>query len=222
MFLRLKNLMNKLHVYPNNNLSNQTDRVTQLYSDLGAIRYVSLVSSSENSIMEAVKSNYYAGNIPYNSTIEGTISYQGIWGINGYTYPEGKDYCSFILHKYGDDRTVHIRNMNGTWNFVEEATKDDLGVTEYNAGKSISISGKLSDIGAWLQTNGVTSRWMSVRANPTNDDGYFGRSTFSILWQSSSSKYGWCILMSDNTKMVVFGRNSEGWHWYAPSLTEVS
>lgn len=25
--------MNKLHVYPNNNLSNQTDRVSQLYSD---------------------------------------------------------------------------------------------------------------------------------------------------------------------------------------------
>lgn len=87
--------------------------------------------------MEAVKSNYYAGNIPYNSTIEGTISYQGIWGINGYTYPEGKDYCSFILHKYGDDRTVHIRNMNGTWNFVEEATKDDLlsiDVKKYTSG----------------------------------------------------------------------------------------
>lgn len=102
------------------------------------------------------------------------------------------------------------------------ATKDDLGVTEYNAGKSISISGKLSDIGAWLQTNGTTSRWMSVRANPTNTDGYFGQSTFCILWQCSSANYGWCILMSDNTKMVVLGRNSGGWHWYAPSLTEVS
>ncbi|MDY4772009.1 MAG: hypothetical protein SO267_15040 [Lachnospiraceae bacterium] len=111
----------------------------------------------------------------------------------------------------------------GIWqNGKISATKDDVGVTEYNAGKSISISGKLSDIGAWLQTNGVTSRWMSVRANPTNDDGYFGRSTFSILWQCSSAAYGWCILMSDNSKMVVFGRNSEGWRWYAPSLSEVS
>ena len=37
MFLRLKNLMNKLHVYPNNNLSNTDGRVTQLYSDTNAI-----------------------------------------------------------------------------------------------------------------------------------------------------------------------------------------
>lgn len=69
------------------------------------------------------------------------------------------------------------------------ATKDDLGVTEYNAGKSISISDKLSDIGAWLQTNGVTSRWMAVRANPTGSDSYFGGSTFCILWQCSSVNY---------------------------------
>lgn len=94
------------------------------------------------------------------------------------------------------------------WQKSPYVLKDDLGVTEYNAGKTINISGKLSDIGKWLQTNGVTARWMSARVDPINTDGYFGKSTFSILWQCSSADYGWCILMSDNSKMVVFGRNT--------------
>ena len=136
-------------------------------------------------------------------------------------YGDSPDAALSAISPSGDIYSA-FRN-GGTWqNGKISASKSDLGVTEYNAGKSISISGKLSDIGAWLQTNGVTSRWMAVRANPTGSDGYFGGSTFCILWQCSSVNYGWCILMSDSSKMVVFGRNSEGWHWYAPSLTEVS
>lgn len=136
-------------------------------------------------------------------------------------YGGSKDGAIFAID--GDGKAYTAFRNNGTWYKGNSLVpKDDLGVAEYNAGKSINISGRLSDIGKWLQTNGTTSRWMSVRANPTNTDGYFGQSTFSILWQCSSAEYGWCILISDNPKMVVFGRNSAGWHWYAPSLTEVS
>ena len=144
---------------------------------------------------------------------------------NGYNYANGR-FCFNYRGAKSKITDYVFGDGLGTGGAVAKLSdlvkKDDLGVTEYNAGKSIEISGRLSDIGKWLQTNGTTSRWMSVRANPTNTDGYFGRSTFSILWQCSSDQYGWCILISDNLKMVVFGRNSDGWHWYAPSLTEVS
>lgn len=101
----------------NNNLSNSQKSLTQLGDSLGAIKYVYIESVNGNNIMEVVKNSYDAGKIPYNSVIMGMISYQGIWGINGYTYPEGQSYCSFILHKYGDDEIVHVRNMNETWSF---------------------------------------------------------------------------------------------------------
>lgn len=102
----------------NNNLSNVQNGTTQLGNALGDIKYVYIESVSGNSIMEVVKNSYSAGKIPYNSAIIGMISYQGIWGINGYTYPEGQSYCSFILHKYGDDEIVHVRNMNGDWKII--------------------------------------------------------------------------------------------------------
>ena len=99
-------------------LSNVQKNTTQLGNALGAIKYVYIESVTGNSIMEVVKNSYSIGKIPYNSTIIGMISYQGIWGINGYTYPEGQSYCSFILHKYDDDEIVHVRNMNGDWKIM--------------------------------------------------------------------------------------------------------
>lgn len=98
-----------------NNLSNVQKDATQLGDNLGALKYIYIESVAGNSIMEIVKNSYFAGKIPYNSAIIGMISYQGIWGINGYTYPERQSYCSFILHKYDDDEIVHVRNMNGEW-----------------------------------------------------------------------------------------------------------
>lgn len=95
--------------------------------------------------MEAIKTNYNTGKIPYGASIEGTISFSGIWGITGYTYPKEQNYCSFILHKYGYDRTIHVRNMDGTWNYVEEALKDDFNYTDVkittSANNSIIITG---------------------------------------------------------------------------------
>lgn len=112
---------------------------------------------------------------------------------------------------------------SGTWqNGKVSASKDDLGMTQYNAVGYISLSGKLSNIGEWVKNNGTPGKCTFVRVEPSDSDGYFGTSGFSILWMRTSVNYGWCILISDNPKMVVFGRNSTGWHWYAPSLTEVS
>lgn len=107
-----------------------------------------------------------------------------------------------------------------TWK--ETAEKDYLGVTQYNGVDYISLSGKLSNIGEWVKNNGTPGKCTFVRVEPSDSDGYFGTSGFSILWMRTSVNYGWCILISDNPRMVVFGRNSTGWHWYAPSLTEVS
>lgn len=195
----IKDLQSQVNT-TNNNLSNSGIPIVKKITDLYSIK--------------ASGFYYYdtgATNAP--------ISSRGGMVIANYL---SNSWISLNVVPYASSKIYTNTKYNNTWvGWAESSTKDDLGVTEYNAGKSISISGKLSDIGTWLQTNGVTSRWMSARVNPTND-GYFGRSTFCILWQCSSVNYGWCILISDNSKMVVFGRNSEGWHWYAPSLTEVS
>ena len=111
----------------------------------------------------------------------------------------------------------------GTYDLYSNTViKTDLGVTEANGGRGIAIDGTLAGIGNWINsTKKFTSRWYTVRCTPTNS-GYFGSSSFCILWNSSSSYYGWCILMSDNAKCIVFGCNSNGWKWYAPTLTQVS
>lgn len=86
----------------------------------------------------------------------------------------------------------------------------------------------LSGIGAFIKdvTNqySLTIKWYSVRANPTDgSSGYFSTGSFSILWCLSSIAYGWAIVMSDNDNLIVFGRLVSGdWHWYHPTLTEVS
>ena len=143
------------------------------------------------------------------------------FGLNG--LPTSKKGDKYYIAVDANNKLHSGVQVNGadkiTWK--EVATKDDLGVTEFNRGKPIEIDGTLSGIAKWINSQGFTSRWRSVRCSP-NNQGYFGSASFCILWQCSSDQYGWCILMSDNSKMVVFGRNSNGWHWYTPSLSEVS
>lgn len=147
--------------------------------------------------------------------------------IDWYPSNDNSNYGTQIL-RHTRDNTINIyfRVKKGSvdnWSeWINLATKDDLGVTEYNAVGQISLSGKLSKIGEWVKNNGTLGRCTFVRVEPSDSDGYFGTSGFSILWTRTSVNYGWCILISDNPKMVVLGRNSTGWHWYAPSLTEVS
>lgn len=132
--------------------------------------------------------------------------------------------ATVLLFGISKSRPLAVNSCeNGKWKGWDQyVTKDDLGVTQYNAVDYISLSGKLSNIGEWVKNNGTPGKCTFVRVEPSDSDGYFGTSGFSILWMRTSVNYGWCILISDNPKMVVFGRNSDGWHWYAPSLTEVS
>lgn len=129
-----------------------------------------------------------------------------------------------MLRMNEEDKSIAVNaQTNGAWGSEKLlATKDYLGVTQYNGVDYISLSGKLSNIGEWVKNNGTPGKCTFVRVEPSDSDGYFGTSGFSILWTRTSVNYGWCILISDNPRMVVFGRNSTGWHWYAPSLTEVS
>lgn len=128
-----------------------------------------------------------------------------------------------LLLDEGTKKLVLDSEISGEWTGADPiVTKSDLGVAQYNAINHISLSGKLSNIGEWIKNNGTPNKCTCVRVEPSDSDGYFGTSSFSILWMRTSVNYGWCILISDNPKMVVFGRNSVGWHWYAPSLTEVS
>lgn len=129
-----------------------------------------------------------------------------------------------MLRMNEEDKSIAVNaQTNGAWGSEKLlATKDYLGVTQYNGVDYISLSGKLSNIGEWVKNNGTPGKCTFVRVEPSDSDGYFGTSGFSILWMRTSVNYGWCILISDNPRMVVFGRNSTGWNWYAPSLTEVS
>lgn len=142
------------------------------------------------------------------------VSYTSNFGAQMLRWTQNGESTIFSRAKYGSSTKW------GAW--VEYVTKDDLGVAQYNAVGQISLSGKLSNIGEWVKNNGTPGKCTFVRVEPSDSDGYFGTSGFSILWMRTSVSYGWCILISDNPKMVVFGRNSTGWHWYAPSLTEVS
>ena len=174
-----------------------------------------------------VNSNLSKRNPPYAEKASG-VSY----GLPDYSYVLGnagnkKGTASGDVYYIAVDATgrlyggAQVNNATDiTWK--ETAEKDYLGVTQYNGVDYISLSGKLSNIGEWVKNNGTPGKCTFVRVEPSDSDGYFGTSGFSILWTRTSVNYGWCILISDNPQMVVFGRNSTGWHWYAPSLTEVS
>lgn len=73
------------------------------------------------------------------------------------------------------------------------------------------MSGRLDSIAEWLKNNTEHfSEYNYVRVNPTDTDGYFGASSFDILWNLSSVNYGWIMLRSDNQKSVIFGRLVSG------------
>lgn len=115
---------------------------------------------------------------------------------------------------------VYFPYINALNSSIDEL-KSENGVIARN--ETLSISGKLAEIGNWIKNNpGTLGRFNYVRAHPT-ESGYFNTSSFSILWNLSSVSYGWAMLQSDNEKTVLFGRLSEGiFYWYAPTLTPVS
>jgi hypothetical protein len=86
----------------------------------------------------------------------------------------------------------------------------DFSVYKYSSSK-VEMSGQLDSIIEWLKSN--TTKFFVynyVRVEPTDSDGYFGNSSFDILWNLSSASYGWIMLRSDNPKSVLFGRLVDG------------
>nr|DAM96547.1 MAG TPA: hypothetical protein [Caudoviricetes sp.] len=87
---------------------------------------------------------------------------------------------------------------------------NNFSVYKYSSSK-IEMSGQLDSIIEWLKSN--TTKFFVynyVRVEPTDSDGYFGNSSFDILWNLSSASYGWIMLRSDNPKSVLFGRLVDG------------
>lgn len=78
-----------------------------------------------------------------------------------------------------------------------------------------------------LSTNKLNGKWYHVRADVNaGTSGYFNTSSFSILWNLSSSAYGWAICMSDNEaneRFLVYGKlSSKNWRWFEIQRTEVN
>ena len=87
---------------------------------------------------------------------------------------------------------------------------NNFSVYKYSSSK-VEMSGQLDSIIEWLKSN--TTKFFVynyVRVEPTDSDGYFGNSSFDILWNLSSASYGWIMLRSDNPKSVLFGRLVDG------------
>ena len=87
----------------------------------------------------------------------------------------------------------------------------------------------LNGIGAYIiSTNTMYGRWYAQRAVPKDGTfGFFRTASFSMMWNLSSSLYGWALLMSDNVHEntdinFVFGKLSSGNRiWYTIDMTKV-
>lgn len=90
--------------------------------------------------------------------------------------------------------------------FAEENI--DLAFYKHPLNMTVKMSGKLESIAEWLKNNttyfGVYN-YIRVQ-DPIDSDGYFGNSSFDIVWNFSSLNYGWMTLRSDNPKSIIFGR----------------
>lgn len=84
----------------------------------------------------------------------------------------------------------------------------DLTFYKHPLNMTVKMSGKLESIAEWLKNNttyfGVYN-YIRVQ-EPIDSDGYFGNSSFDIVWNFSSLNYGWITLRSDNPKSIIFGR----------------
>ena len=89
-----------------------------------------------------------------------------------------------------------------------EQINSDLTFYKHPLNMTVKMSGKLESIAEWLKNNttyfGVYN-YIRVQ-EPIDSDGYFGNSSFDIVWNFSSLNYGWITLRSDNPKSIIFGR----------------
>jgi len=89
-----------------------------------------------------------------------------------------------------------------------------------NGSNAIRMSGLLSSVGTWIKENYIPNKWIACRVNPTDNTGYFGSSSFSVLANCSSTNYGVAQLLCDNPNKsaIVVGQLVDGaWSWRAVS-----
>ena len=104
-----------------------------------------------------------------------------------------------------------------------------IGVIQQNPHAIAMEDSSLNGIGAYIiSTNAMNGRWYAQRAVPKDrTSGFFRAASFSMMWNLSSSLYGWALLMSDNVHEntdinFVFGKLSSGnWIWYTIDMTKV-
>ena len=117
--------------------------------------------------------------------------------------------------------------FNGVWTWEDYTPSDKNGVINiHDAGSTtISISGELSAVGSWIQSNLVQNRWITARVAPTDNTGFFGQTSFTIMATGTSSNYGFAQLWSHNdTKpMLVMGRLYNGsWTWFSNVYEDIA
>ena len=119
----------------------------------------------------------------------------------------GTNYNSFLVITYYDRPKEFVYALNH-WEVYELVTKSDLTFYKHPLNMTVKMSGKLESIAEWLKNNttyfGVYN-YIRVQ-EPIDSDGYFGNSSFDIVWNFSSLNYGWITLRSDNPKSIIFGR----------------
>ena len=117
------------------------------------------------------------------------------------------NYNSFLVITYYDRPKEFVYALNH-WEVYELVTKSDLTFYKHPLNMTVKMSGKLESIAEWLKNNttyfGVYN-YIRVQ-EPIDSDGYFGNSSFDIVWNFSSLNYGWITLRSDNPKSIIFGR----------------
>lgn len=145
----------------------------------------------------------------------------------GYEVPTGSvlyfDSSDAVPEGYEESSNPDASTLTDLQDKAEKASGltwfHDLGVN------TLSMSGALSAVGAWISSNFVSNKWIGCKVLPTDNTGYFGSSSFSVLANCSSANYGVVQLMSDNPNKsaLVIGQLVGGvWSWKTVSTTDIS
>lgn len=110
------------------------------------------------------------------------------------------------------------------YQIIIDMTFSNLGVTQLESTQIDDST--LPGIGSYIiGTNKHDGRWYTVRLkSKLGTTGHFESASFSILWNLSSTAYGWAILISDNKgHCFTFGKLiGSNWHWYEIQKTELN
>lgn len=165
-------------------------------------------------------------------TYEQNLSQKGTLTVSDYIRVVGSDNASY-KQLVSDVAKKIIENYTGSSlagssqsvkSAIDALNSKAKGFNTYSPYSAVSVDWSdcsYTGIGNQIKTiagssSDYTSRWVSIRVNNSGTSvAPFGTSSFGVLFNLSSSNYGWVILMSDspNTSFIV-GRLSGGtWTW---------